>query len=191
MYPNIPYTVDREIFMLKIICVKNFRGVKFSRFCSIREIFLTVDGYDVDESAWRVSGVYSTTRYQENQVLLAVYSRRLPRPQNYFNSEIFPIYGSLKLSREKTLLVPLKDAMPPNFPEKIFANSHKTLKSTKVFSLKSSLQYGSLVPRPSHRRVLITSVSKTRRWEGLGMRLLQPRSLGLVTDYVPNVALTQ
>ena len=30
-------TIDREIFTLKIICVKNFRVVKFSRFCSIRE----------------------------------------------------------------------------------------------------------------------------------------------------------
>ena len=77
MYPNIPYTVDREIFTLKIIRVKNFRGVKFSWFCLIRKIFLTVDSYDVDESAWRVSGVYSsTTRYQESQGLLAVYSCR-------------------------------------------------------------------------------------------------------------------
>ena len=49
MYPNIPYTVDWEIFVLKIIRVKNFRGVKFSRFLLIHEIFLTVDGYDVDE----------------------------------------------------------------------------------------------------------------------------------------------
>ena len=36
--------VDREIFTLKIICVKNFCGVKFLRFRSIREIYLTVDG---------------------------------------------------------------------------------------------------------------------------------------------------
>ena len=42
-------TVDWEIFTLKIIRVKNFHGVKCSQFCSIREIFLTVDGYDVDE----------------------------------------------------------------------------------------------------------------------------------------------
>ena len=92
-----------------------------------------------------------------------------------------------KLLREKTFadcsLVPLKDAMPPNFPEKTFANSHKTLKSTKVFSLETSQLYSSLIPSPSYRRVLIPSVSKTRRWEGLGMRLLQPRSLGLATDY--------
>ena len=36
-------TVDREIFTLKIICVKNFRAVRFSWFCSTREIFLMVD----------------------------------------------------------------------------------------------------------------------------------------------------
>ena len=187
-------------------------------------------------SAWRVSGVYSsTTRYRESQVLLAVYSCHfwhLPRgvwtcahtypliiatQVFFFMCLIFgvghdrEIILTAKFSRstvawnfhgrklftnwwiltEKTLLVPLKDAVPPNFLEKTFANNHKTLKSTKVFSLESSQLYGSLVPRPSHRRVLITSVSKTRRWEGLGMRLLQPRSLGLVTDYVPNVALTQ
>ena len=33
------YTVDREIFALKIIRVKIFRVDKFSRFRSIREIF--------------------------------------------------------------------------------------------------------------------------------------------------------
>ena len=42
-------TVDREIFMLKIIHVKNFLVVKFSQFCSIREIFLTVADYNMDE----------------------------------------------------------------------------------------------------------------------------------------------
>ena len=62
-------------------------------------------------------------------------------------------------------LMPLKDAMPPNFTEKTFATSHKTSKSTKVFSLESSQLYSSLIPRPSHRLVLIPSVSKTRRWE--------------------------
>jgi len=35
--------------MLKIICVKNFCGVKFSQFHLIREIFLMVDSYNVDE----------------------------------------------------------------------------------------------------------------------------------------------
>ena len=47
--------VDREIFTLKIIRVKNFHVVKFSRFCSIREIFLTVDYCNMDErleSSW-------------------------------------------------------------------------------------------------------------------------------------------
>ena len=36
-------TVDREIFTLKIIRVKIFCVVKFSWFCSTREIFLMVD----------------------------------------------------------------------------------------------------------------------------------------------------
>ena len=48
-------TVDWEIFMLKIIRVKNFCVVKFSRFCSIREIFLTVDDCNIDlESSCRL-----------------------------------------------------------------------------------------------------------------------------------------
>ena len=42
-------TVDREIFALKIIRVKIFRVDKFSRFRSIREIFLTVDDCNMDE----------------------------------------------------------------------------------------------------------------------------------------------
>ena len=49
-------TVDREIFVL-IIRVKNFRVIKFSRFRSIREIFLTVDDSSMDErleSSWRL-----------------------------------------------------------------------------------------------------------------------------------------
>ena len=44
------HTVDWEIFTLKIICVKNFRVVKFSQFHSIHEIFLTVDYCNMDES---------------------------------------------------------------------------------------------------------------------------------------------
>ena len=50
-------TVDREIFALKIIRVKNFRVIKFSRFCSIHEIFLTVDDCNMDkclESSWHL-----------------------------------------------------------------------------------------------------------------------------------------
>jgi len=62
------YTVDREIFALKIIRVKIFRVDKFSRFRSIREIIWT--------SAWRVCGFSSTTRYQENQGLFAVVTNR-------------------------------------------------------------------------------------------------------------------
>ena len=57
---------------LKIIRVKNFCIVKFSRFRSIREIFLAVDYCNMDElleSSWRL--VYYT-RYQESQGSLAV-----------------------------------------------------------------------------------------------------------------------
>ena len=43
------HTVDREIFTLKIIRVKNFHVVKFSRSRSIREIFLTVDDCNMNE----------------------------------------------------------------------------------------------------------------------------------------------
>ena len=46
---NKKYIVDREIFTLKIIHVKIFHVVKFSRFHSIREIFLTVDECNLDE----------------------------------------------------------------------------------------------------------------------------------------------
>ena len=52
-----PRTVDLEIFTLKIIHMKNFRVVKFSRSHSIREIFLTVDDCNMDEcleSSWRL-----------------------------------------------------------------------------------------------------------------------------------------
>ena len=65
------HTVDREIFTLKIICVRIFR-FKFSRFRSIHELFITVDDCNMDErleSSWHL--VYST-RYQESQGSLAV-----------------------------------------------------------------------------------------------------------------------
>jgi len=38
----------------------------------------------------------------------------------------------------------LKDTMSPNFAEKTFANSHKTAKLAKVYSLQSFPLYGSL-----------------------------------------------
>ena len=38
--------------------------------------------------------------------------------------------------------VALKDAAPPNFAEKTFANSHKTVKFAKVFFLESFPLYG-------------------------------------------------
>ena len=43
------YIVDREIFPLEIICLKNFRVDKFLLFCLIRKNFLTVNGYNMDE----------------------------------------------------------------------------------------------------------------------------------------------
>ena len=39
-----------------------------------------------------------------------------------------------------------KEAMPPNFAEKTFANSHKTTKFTEVFSLESFPLYSTLCP---------------------------------------------
>ena len=50
-------------------------------------------------------------------------------------------FGGNKIFAEKTfadcLLVSLpKDAMPPNFTEKTFANSYKTSKFMQVFSLE-------------------------------------------------------
>ena len=56
-----PSTVDREIFALKIIRVKIFRVDKFSRFRSIREIFLTVDDCNMDE---RLESLWLLVYYQ-------------------------------------------------------------------------------------------------------------------------------
>ena len=42
---------------------------------------------------------------------------------------------------ECSLVLP-NNATPPNFKEKTFANSHKTSKFVKVFSLKCFLLYG-------------------------------------------------
>ena len=42
------------------------------------------------------------------------------------------------------LVLPPKDAMPPNFVEKTFANSYKTLKFSKALSLESFLLYSIL-----------------------------------------------
>ena len=79
--------------------VLNFRGSFDPRI-----FFLTVDGYKIWTSAWCVE---STTRYRESQVLLAVtlWLSRVVVDWTftsvgirvfYFNSEIFPIYGSTK-----------------------------------------------------------------------------------------------
>ena len=117
-------TVDREVFTLKIICMKNFCVIKFLRFRSIREIFLRVDNYNMDErleSFWRlvyyqVSGEPGIAGYSHwsdiylrgvwtcacklmhwsspcNFIFCVLNFRGWSRPQNYFNSEIFPIYS--------------------------------------------------------------------------------------------------
>ena len=56
-------------FMLKIIRVKNFRGVRFSRF------------------------VQSANHRRINVFIRMLNFRGWSHPRNYFNSEIFPIYG--------------------------------------------------------------------------------------------------
>ena len=51
------YTVDWEIFMLKIICVTNFCVVKFWLFCSICKNFVVVNDCNMDkrlESSWHL-----------------------------------------------------------------------------------------------------------------------------------------
>ena len=55
------HIVDREIFALKIIRVKIFRIDKFSRYRSIREIFLTVDDCNMDE---RLESLWLLVYYQ-------------------------------------------------------------------------------------------------------------------------------
>ena len=50
-------TIDWEIFTLKLKRVKKFRVVRFSQFRFIREIFLTVNDYNMDErleSSWHL-----------------------------------------------------------------------------------------------------------------------------------------
>ena len=115
--------VDREIFTLKIICLKIFHVVKFSRFHSIREIFLTVDYCNMDErleSSWRLvyyqvsgePGIAHCSCRSDIYPMECGLARKLihwsspctflfrvfnflgwSRPRNYFNSEIFPICG--------------------------------------------------------------------------------------------------
>ena len=57
-------------------CVKNLRGVKFSRFRLIRRKILTVDGYNVDECL--ESFLCSVYMYYQvfEEPGIAVYSRR-------------------------------------------------------------------------------------------------------------------
>ena len=54
-------TVAQKIFTLEIICVKNYRVVKFSRFRSIYEFILTVDNYNMDK---RMESFYLLVYYR-------------------------------------------------------------------------------------------------------------------------------
>ena len=100
--------MDREIFTLKIIRVKNFRVVKFSWFLSIRKLFLTVDDCNIDEcleTCWRLvyyqvseePGIARCSRRSDIYLGECGLARKLiqwssPRTVillNYFNSEIF------------------------------------------------------------------------------------------------------
>ena len=121
-------TIDQEIFTLKIICVKNFCVVKFSWFRSIRKKFLTVDYCNMDEhleSSWRLvyyqvwgePGIAHCSRRSNIYLVECGLARKLihwssprhfifhvfnfrswSRLRNYFNSEIFLIYGIVLLS---------------------------------------------------------------------------------------------
>jgi len=126
--PTFQNTVDRKIFTLKIICIKKFRVVKFSRFRSIHKIFITVDDCNMDEcleSFWRlvyyqVSGKPGIARCSHwsdiyfgecgltyklihwsspcNFNFCVFHFHSCSRVRNYFNSKIFPIYGSTALT---------------------------------------------------------------------------------------------
>ena len=69
--------------------------------------------------------------------------------QETFMGEKFHELVENKIFAEKSFvdcsLVLLKDATPPNFAMKTFANSHKTSKFTKVFSLESIPLYGTIM----------------------------------------------
>ena len=71
---KVRYTVD---FMLKIICVKIFRVDKFSQFVQSAKIFLTVDGYIMDERLER------SLHYRETQLSLVTGSSELETVQQY------------------------------------------------------------------------------------------------------------
>ena len=110
---NIIITVDQKIFVLKIIHVKIFRVLKFSRFRFIREIV---------ESSWhlvyyqvsREPGIAHCSRQLDIYLGECGLTRKLihwlsarnfifrllnfcgwSRPRNYFISEIFPMYRML------------------------------------------------------------------------------------------------
>ena len=67
---------------------------------------------------------------------------------NYYNSSNFIAYRIAENFCEENFCGMLTclptDAMPQNFAEKTFANSHKTSKFVKLFSLKGFLPHGML-----------------------------------------------
>ena len=88
-------------------------------------------------------------------------------------------FSQKKLSRIAAFAAQ-KDAMPPNFAEKTFANSHKTAKFTKLFSLESFPLYGILF-----QSCVRVACDKLRvGGGGLGMRLTcQSFRVQTVTPY--------
>ena len=65
--------------------------------------------------------------------------------RNFHRRKLSRIGGNktfVKKSFADCPLVPPNNAMPPNFAEKTFMNSHKISKLAKVFSLKSFPLYG-------------------------------------------------
>ena len=63
------------------------------------------------------------------------YSGKLSREKTFADWRKYDIRG--ENFRGLLAFAAPKDATPPNFAEKTFANSHKTAKSAKVFSLES------------------------------------------------------
>ena len=89
-------TVDRESFTLKIICVKIFRVVKFSRSRLIHKIFLTVDDCNMDER--NMDERLESSRSQESQGSLAVVVDRT------FNLESVDLLTSLFVDHRCVIL---------------------------------------------------------------------------------------
>ena len=89
---------------------------------------------------WRWSQM-ETSGYEASSTMCLPYSGELSRKKTFAN------WWKIRFSQRRLVdcsLVLPKDTTPPNFMEKSFMNSHKTLKFAKVFSLKSFPLYGIL-----------------------------------------------